>query len=387
MTIYLDHQATTPVDQDVIDTMQPLWNENFGNPHSSEHIIGWTANSHIENSKALIADVLNAEPDEIFFYSGATEANNHSIFALSKLAHKSTDRKRVIISEIEHKCVLEASRYWADQFQLDLCLLRVDSEGFVDLDHLSELLKVPTFYCSVIYVNNEIGTIQHIDQISSLLRDKSVLFHSDCAQALKAVAIENISENVDIATFSGHKIGGPQGIGCSYINSELHNHLEAQILGGGQQQSMRSGTLALPLVVGLGKAFNNANDEAVNLKNRTTLLNKSEFLWDELKRRIPEIELNGPNLKMRHPGNLNIFFPDVLASDLLFSLQPHVCASSGSACSSGSIEPSYVLLASGFNDKRASSSIRFSVSSDTSTEDLTGAVELIDKKYKELLNT
>ena len=329
MTIYLDHQATTPVAQDVIDTMQPLWNENFGNPHSSEHIIGWTANSHIENSKALIANVLNAEPDEIFFYSGATEANNHSIFALSKLAHKSTDRKRVIISEIEHKCVLEASRYWADQFQLDLCLLRVDSEGFVDLDHLSELLKVPTFYCSIIYVNNEIGTIQHINQISSLLRDKGVLFHSDCAQTLKAVDLETISETVDIATFSGHKVGGPQGIGCSYINSELHIHLEAQILGGGQQQSMRSGTLALPLVVGLGKAFNNANDEAVNLKNRITLLNKSEFLWDELKRRIPEIELNGPNLKMRHPGNLNIFFPDVLASDLLLSLQPHVCASSG----------------------------------------------------------
>ena len=366
---------------------RPLWNENFGNPHSSEHIIGWTANSHIENSKALIANVLKAESDEIFFYSGATEANNHSIFALSKLAHKSTDRKRVIISEIEHKCVLEASRYWADQYQLDLCLLRVDSEGFVDLDHLSELLKVPTFYCSIIYVNNEIGTIQHIDQISSLLRDKGVLFHSDCAQALKAVDLDTISETIDIATFSGHKIGGPQGIGCSYINSELHNHLEAQILGGGQQQSMRSGTLALPLVVGLGKAFNIANDEAVNLKNRTTLLNKSKFLWNELKRKIPEIELNGPDLKMRHPGNLNIFFPNVLASDLLFSLQPHVCASSGSACSSGSIEPSYVLLASGFNDKRASSSIRFSVSSDTSTQDLTEAVELIDKKYKELLNT
>ena len=150
---------------------------------------------------------------------------------------------------------------------------------------------------------------------------------------------------------------------------------------------MRSGTLALPLVVGLGKAFNNAADEALNLKNRISLQNKSEFLWNELKRRIPEIELNGPNLKMRHPGNLNIFFPNVLASDLLFSLQPYVCASSGSACSSGSIEPSYVLLASGFNHKRASSSIRFSVSSDTSTEDLTGAVELIDKKYKELLNT
>jgi cysteine desulfurase len=387
MTIYLDHQATTPVNKGVIDTMLPLWNENFGNPHSSEHIIGWTANSHIENSKALIANVLKAESDEIFFYSGATEANNHSIFALSKLAHKSTDRKRVIISEIEHKCVLEASRYWADQYQLDLCLLRVDSEGFVDLDHLSELLKVPTFYCSIIYVNNEIGTIQHIDQISSLLRDKGVLFHSDCAQALKAVDLDTISETIDIATFSGHKIGGPQGIGCSYINSELHNHLEAQILGGGQQQSMRSGTLALPLVVGLGKAFNIANDEAVNLKNRTTLLNKSKFLWNELKRKIPEIELNGPDLKMRHPGNLNIFFPNVLASDLLFSLQPHVCASSGSACSSGSIEPSYVLLASGFNDKRASSSIRFSVSSDTSTQDLTEAVELIDKKYKELLNT
>ena len=150
---------------------------------------------------------------------------------------------------------------------------------------------------------------------------------------------------------------------------------------------MRSGTLALPLVVGLGKAFNNAADKALNLKNRISLQNKSEFLWNELKKVIPELKLNGPNFNKRHPGNLNIFFPDVLASDLLLSLQPHVCASSGSACSSGSIEPSYVLLASGFNDKRASSSIRFSVGTDTSTEDLKGAVDLISKKYKEFLNT
>jgi len=386
MTIYLDHQASTPANQSVIDTMQPFWRENFGNPHSSEHVVGWTANSHIEKSKDLISKVLGSESDEIFFYSGATEANNHSMFALSALANKFSDRKRVIISEIEHKCILESSRYWAEKFGLELCLLKVDGSGMVDLAQLIELLEVPTLFCSIMYVNNEVGAIQDLEKIAGLLKKSGVLFHSDCAQALKAVNLEKLAEQVDIATFSGHKIGGPQGIGCSFISAHLHDLIEAQILGGGQQQSLRSGTVALPLVVGLGEAFKYSSDENFNNKYRLSLLTKNKFLWEKLKNVAPELQLNGPELKLRHPGNLNIFFPGVLASNLLLSLQPLVCASSGSACSSGSIEPSYVLLALGYSSKHASCSARFSVSVDTSNNDLKTAANIIGKKYKELLN-
>ena len=386
MTIYLDHQASTPANQSVIDAMQPFWRDNFGNPHSSEHIVGWNANSSVQNSKEIISEVLGSEPDEIFFYSGATEANNHSIFAMSALSKNYPERKRIIISEIEHKCVLESSIYWAEEFGLELCFLKVNKIGMVDLEQLNELLEVPTLYCSIMYVNNEIGVIQNITKIAGLLKNAGVLFHSDCAQALKAVDLENLSEQVDIATFSGHKIGGPQGIGCSFISSELQDWMLAQILGGGQQQNLRSGTLALPLVVGLAEAFRNMSEKDLNDKNKLNLLNKSEFLWEELKKKNANIELNGPELNLRHPGNLNICFPGVLASDLLLSLQPHICASSGSACSSGSIEPSYVLLALGYSTKHASCSVRFSVGVDTSRIDLKNAANMISKKYKEIYN-
>ncbi len=387
MAIYLDHQASTPANQSVIDIMHPLWRENFGNPHSSEHIAGWTANSYVETSKEVISGVLGCEPDEVFFYSGATEANNHSMFALSALSKKFPDRKRVIVSEIEHKCILESSRYWAQHFGLELCLLKVDRDGMADLSQLAELLKLPTLYCSIMYVNNEVGAIQDLEKIADLLEGTGVFFHSDCAQALKAVNLQSISEHVDIATFSGHKIGGPQGIGCAFISSNIHNIIEAQILGGGQQQGLRSGTLALPLVVGLGEAFRNVSDEDKATEQRFTLSHKSEVLWKALKEIIPDIQLNGPNLNLRHPGNLNIYFPGVLASDLLLSVQPHICASSGSACSSGSIEPSYVLLALGYPTIHASCSVRFSVSVDTPISDLENAANIIGEKYIQLLST
>ena len=384
MTIYMDHQATTPTHSSVIEAMQPFWGAEFGNPHSSEHIVGWSANSKVENSKQTIADTLLCEADEIVFYSGATEANNHGIFALSNLSKKLPDRRQIIISTIEHKCVMEAAQFWAEIFDLNVATLSVDENGYVDLHELKALLEVPTLFCSIMLVNNEIGAIQNIEKISEILKGKSVFLHSDCAQALKAFNGASICEFVDIATFSGHKIGGPQGIGCAYIAGDLQADIAPLTLGGGQQNGLRSGTLPLPLIVGLAKAFELLGDEEKGMCSRHSLAQIRDDFWFALKQKIPELELNGPVLENRHPGNLNIHFPEVRASDLLMMLQPNLCASSGSACSSGSIESSYVLLALYGDTGRAQSSVRLSLDITITKDNLLEAVEIFSATYVKL---
>ena len=380
----MDHQATTPTHSSVIEAMQPFWRAEFGNPHSSEHIVGWSANSQVENSKQTIADTLLCEADEIVFYSGATEANNHGIFALSHLSKKLPDRRQIIISSIEHKCVLEAANFWVKNFNLSVATLGVDENGHVNLPELKALLEVPTLFCSIMLVNNEIGAIQNIEIISEILKEKGVFLHSDCAQALKAVDGPSICEFVDIATFSGHKVGGPQGIGCAYIAGELQADIAPLTLGGGQQNGLRSGTLPLPLVVGLAKAFELFSDEEKGISDRHSLAQIRDDFWFALKQKIPELELNGPVLEDRHPGNLNIYFPEVRASDLLMMLQPNLCASSGSACSSGSIEPSYVLLALYGDTGRAQSSVRLSLDITITKDSLLEAVEIFSATYIKL---
>ena len=377
----MDHQATTPTHSSVIEVMQPFWRAEFGNPHSSEHIVGWTANRRVENSKQTIADILLCEADEIVFYSGATEANNHGIFALSHLSKKLPDRHQIIISSIEHKCVIEAANFWAENFNLSIATLDVDENGHVNLHKLNALLEVPTLFCSIMFVNNEIGTIQNIEKISKILKEKGVFLHSDCAQALKAVDGASICEYVDIATFSGHKIGGPQGIGCAYIAGELQADIVPLTLGGGQQSGLRSGTLPLPLVVGLAKAFELFGDEEKRTSDRHSLAQIRDEFWFALQQKIPGLELNGPVLEDRHPANLNIYFPEVRASDLLMMLQPNLCASSGSACSSGSIEPSYVLLALYGDTARAQSSVRLSLDITITQDNLLDAVEIFSSTY------
>jgi cysteine desulfurase len=384
MTIYMDHQATTPTHSSVIEAMQPFWRAEFGNPHSSEHIVGWSANNRVENSKQTIADTLLCEADEIVFYSGATEANNHSIFALSHLSKKLPDRRQIIISSIEHKCVIEAANFWAENFNLSVATLGVDENGHVNLHELKTLLEVPTLFCSIMFVNNEIGAIQNIEKISEILKKKGVFLHSDCAQTLKAVDGASICEFVDIATFSGHKVGGPQGIGCAYIAGELQADIAPLTVGGGQQNGLRSGTLPLPLVVGLAKAFELFGDEEKGISDRHSLAQIRDEFWIQLQQKIPELELNGPVLEDRHPGNLNIYFPEVRASDLLMMLQPNLCASSGSACSSGSIEPSYVLLALYGDTGRAQSSVRLSLDITITKDSLLEAVEIFSATYIKL---
>jgi cysteine desulfurase len=384
MTIYMDHQATTPSHPSVVEAMQPFWRTDFGNPHSSEHIVGWNANSKVESSKQVIADTLFCEADEIIFYSGATEANNHGIFALSNLSKKLPDRRQIIISAIEHKCVIEAAQFWSETFDLEVATLGVDKNGHVNMHELKNLLEVPTLFCSIMFVNNEVGTIQDIAQISEVLKAKGVFLHSDCAQALKAVDSASICEYVDVATFSGHKIGGPQGIGCAYIASDLQADFAPLTLGGGQQSGLRSGTLPLPLIVGLSVAFALFSDEEKESSKRQSLAKLRDDFWLELKQKIPGVQLNGPYLNNRHPGNLNIHFPEIRASDLLMILQPKLCASSGSACSSGSIEPSYVLLALYGDSARAESSVRLSLETTNALSDLENAVEILSASYLKL---
>lgn len=370
-TIYLDHQATTPTTASVYEAMKPYWSNKFGNPHSSEHIVGMIADRKITESKEKISSTLRCEPDEIFFTSGATESNNTAIYSLCALS-KFRPEKQVIISAIEHKCVIEAAKHWTAVFGLNLKVLDVDEEGFIDCSQLAELLKTPTLFCSIIAANNEIGTIQKLEQISEITSSAGSLLHSDAAQALKADLGYDICDHVDIASFSGHKIGGPQGIGCLYISASIQSEFVPLILGGGQQNGIRAGTLPLPLCVGLAQAF-----EDVSLVDFSQIRKVRNILFNALGSSIEGIKLNGPKLEIRHACNLNIYFPEIESADLIASLQPHVAVSSGSACGSGNIEPSYVLRALPTKIDVSRNSIRMSVSESTTAQDVIKVANLI----------
>ena len=375
-TIYLDHQATTPTTTSVLQVMEPYWNEKFGNPHSSEHIIGMIADRKIEDAKEQISSHLCCEPDEIFFTSGATESNNTAIYSLCALS-RSRSEKQVIITAIEHKCIIEAAKHWTAVFGLDLKVLDVDEQGFIERSQLIEFLKTPTLFCSIMAANNEIGTIQKLDEISEIVWAAGSLLHSDAAQALKTDLEYDVCEHVDVASFSGHKIGGPQGIGCIYISASIQQDFTPLILGGGQQNGIRSGTLPLPLCIGLGQAFADlASYDFAQIRQTRNMLFKS------LAASIDGIRLNGPRLENRHACNLNIYFPNIESADLIAGIQPHIAVSSGSACGSGSIEPSYVLRALPLDIDVSRNSIRISVGGGTSEQDVINAVNVITRKCR-----
>jgi len=377
-TIYLDNQATTPVKSSVIKDMKPFWADQFGNPHSNEHYVGLLANQHIVNAKYKIATAIQAEEDEIFFTSGATESNNHSIFALCALSQRRSERQ-IIISPLEHKCIIEAAHYWASIFNLEVVYVNVDECGYIDLDHLESLLKKPTLFCSIIGVNNEIGTIQDLTILGDIIHSHGAVFHSDLAQAPKSSNEAMDFQSVDLASFSGHKIGGPPGIGCLFISAEWQSEIQPLIHGGGQQLGIRSGTLPLPLSVGLGSAFSYLNkDDIAKMK----LLR--DHLYEGLKDNIPDLMINGPELSKRHAGNLNVRFTGVKVADLIASLQPKIAVSSGSACGSGNIEPSYVIEAISGDFDRASESMRLSVHENQKKDHIEMAVEIISQKYQQL---
>jgi cysteine desulfurase len=376
-TIYLDHQATTPLDARVFSAMEPYLGELFGNPHSADHFLGWQAAQAVEDAAARVAGLIGADADEIVFTSGATEANNFALLGLGRRA-SGGNRRRILVSAIEHKCVLAVSRVLGQQLGYRTEQLPVDSAGFVDMAALKEALANDVLVVSVMAVNNEIGTIQNIAELSEIIRRSGAFFHCDAAQAPCAIDLKNITNYVDLLSLSAHKMYGPQGIGALFIRRDLKNRVEPLIYGGGQQQELRSGTVPVALCVGMGTAASiiNTSDAA---EERISLHQRRDFFIHMLMNISWPTFLNGPEGVQRHPGNVNIRFEGFDAHDILSTLQPRLAASTGSACSSGIPEPSHVLRAIGLSRDAANASIRFSIGRTTTDAELEEAIELIDE--------
>lgn len=356
--------------------MQPFWAEFHGNPHSSEHSTGWSANKATESSRVKVADLISADSDEIIFTSGATEANNLAIKGLSFPDQQLSQRKTILVAATEHKCVLESAAYVARTKGYSLYVIPVDRKGHVELDKLQDMLTEDVLLVSVALVNNEIGTIQDLAAISKLCRDVGATFHSDFAQAPSAVNLLDYADLADMVSLSGHKFGGPMGIGALYVSRELKDRIEPLFHGGGQEWGMRSGTLALPLCVGIGAAAEFHCSEA-GAAARQRVAGLRDLFVNKLLSSRDLIRLNGDTLSARHPGNANLRFEQHEADEILRRLQPIVSASTGSACSSGITEPSYVLSAIGLTLDEAQASIRFSFGHTNTADEVLEAAEAV----------
>jgi cysteine desulfurase len=351
-SIYLDYQATTPVDPRVVEAMSPYWEIEFGNPHSSKHAFGWRADDAVQRARQSIAELLGADADEIVFTSGATEANNLAILGL--LGHRNVDRKRVIVSAIEHKCVLESARQLS-RLGYQVVQAPVGRSGLVDLETLAELIDDNTELVSIMAVNNEIGTIQPIEKISTLCRKAGILLHCDAAQAGAAFEIDVVRLGVDMLSLSGHKLYGPKGIGSLYVSHAVRHQLRPIIHGGGQEGGLRSGTLPVPLCVGFGTAADILRDRLPF--EQSSLQGKREAFLQALEANGVDFTVNGEG-ERRHPGNLNLRLRGVDAEILTANLQPNVAISTGAACTSGIPEPSHVLRAIGLTAEEAGECVR-----------------------------
>ena len=381
-TVYADYQATTPVDPRVIKAMAPYWNGQFGNPHSSDHAVGWNAAKVVSNAAEDVARLIGADADEVIFTSGATEANNLALFGLAGRAP--LGRNRILVSPIEHKCVLAATRALAEQKGLLIERIPVFETGDIDLLALEATLDDSVLVVSIMAVNNEIGTIQNIQDIAAATKRRGILFHCDAAQAPCAMGnMYNISDFADLASLSGHKIYGPQGIGALYVRREVQEELEPLIHGGGQQNGLRSGTVPVALCAGMAAASEimDSDDAAAERKRVACLRDKFLRLLEDSD--FP-IAVNGPAGKHRHPGNANIQFSGFDAHDLLSALQPEIAASTGAACTSGIPEPSHVLDAVGLNESEIASSVRFSFGRFTTDEDVERAAATVIEKLENL---
>lgn len=373
-TIYADYQATTPVDSDVLAKMVPHWSGSFGNPHSNDHIIGWRAAEAVRDAAASVAAMIGADADEIIFTSGATEANNLALLGLARRAL--AGRRRILVSAIEHKCVLAAARSLAGIGGFAVETIPVDGKGFLDLTTLTEQLDENVLVVCVMAANNEIGTLQDIPRIAELLAPHGILLHCDAAQAPCAMDVSDLTRHADLVSLSGHKIYGPQGIGALYIRREVQGRIEPLIYGGGQQEGLRSGTVPVPLCVGMAAAADILRTPEAP-EERARLARQRDAFIRLLENGPFPITLNGPVGDRRHSGNVNVQFPGFDAHSILGALQPRLAASTGSACTSGAPEPSHVLRAIGLNDLQSESSIRFSFGRFTTDEEIEEAACLV----------
>lgn len=374
--IYLDNQATTIIDPSVLEAMMPYFSVPT-NPHSRNHAYGWNAEDAINNSRKSIASLLNCSPEEIIFTSGATESNNIAIVG-SYNFHKF---KHVITVKTEHKCVLESVKY-INKLGCKATLLNVQPNGIIDLNELENAITDETGLVSVMFANNEIGVIQPIEEIGEICKKKGVLFHVDAAQAFGKVPINVRDMNISLLSLSGHKIYGPMGVGALFVSKKPKVRLKAIFNGGGQERNLRSGTLPTPLIVGFGKAAEICLKVMDEESKRIRAL--MEMLYSGIKEKLPFIVLNG-DYEQRIPNNLNLSFPYVEGESLLVALNKFAL-SSGSACTSASLEPSYVLNALGVDDILAHSSVRFGIGRFTTEEEIKIAIKLIVEKVTMLLN-
>ena len=374
-TIYFDNQATTPVDTRVMEAMAPYFSDVFGNPHSADHSVGWRAAEALKEATARLSSFIGADPDEIVFTSGATESNNLALLGFGRRA-TGGERRRILVSPIEHKCVLAVSRVLREHLGYTVEYLPVDCEGRLVIPALEEAIGDDVLVVSVMAVNNEIGTIQDIQRISHIVRECGAAFHCDAAQAPGAIDLGSIANNVDFLSLSAHKMYGPKGIGVLFVRRGLQAQVEPLIYGGGQQRNLRSGTVPVGLCVGMGTAAALLTTEQAS-KERETLSQKRDKFVQNLQALAWRIQLNGPPGRDRHPGNANLRFDGFLAHDILAALQPHIAASTGSACTSGIPEPSHVLRAIGLTSDEAEASIRFSLGRNTTDADIDQATSLI----------
>ncbi len=376
LPIYMDYSATTPVDPRVVEKMIPFLTSNFGNPASRSHAYGWSAEEAVEEAREHVAALVNADPREIIWTSGATEGDN---LAIKGAAHFYKDKgKHVITVKTEHKAVLDPVRE-LEREGFEATYLQPQPNGLITLDQLREAIRPDTILVSVMLVNNEIGVIQDIPAIGELCREKGIIFHCDAAQATGKVVIDLASWKVDLMTFTAHKTYGPKGIGALYVRRKPRVRLEAQMHGGGHERGLRSGTLPTHQIVGMGEAFRIAKLEMGTEIERIRMLR--DRLWDGLKG-IEEVYLNG-DWEHRVPHNLNVSFNFVEGESLIMAIK-ELAVSSGSACTSASLEPSYVLRALGRNDELAHSSIRFTLGRFTTEHDVDFAVKLLKSKIDKL---
>ena len=374
--IYLDYGATTPVDPRVVDAMIPWLREHFGNPASRSHAWGWEAEEAVEKARGQVAALIGADPREIVWTSGATESNN---LALKGAAHfYQTRGKHIITVRTEHKAVLDTVRELERQ-GFEATYLDVEADGLLDLEKFRDAIRPDTILASVMFVNNEIGVIQDIAAIGAICREKGVIFHVDAAQATGKVAIDLATLPVDLMSLASHKTYGPKGIGALYVRRKPRIRLEAQMHGGGHERGMRSGTLPVHQIVGMGLAFEIARQEMAEENARIAALHQR--LLDGLSG-IEQVFVNG-DLTRRVPHNLNMSFNFVEGESLIMGVKG-IAVSSGSACTSASLEPSYVLRALGRSDELAHSSLRMTIGRFTTVEEIDYAVSTLKDRVAKL---
>lgn len=376
LPIYFDYQATTPVDPRVTEKMIEVMKNEFGNPHSRSHAFGWRAEALVEKARKQVADLIHCNPKEIFFTSGATESNNLAIKGVAKFY--APEKNHIITIATEHKCVINSARELEHE-GFEVTFLPVKQNGIVDLKTLEAAITPKTSIVSIMAVNNEIGVIQPLAEIGAICRKHGAFFHTDAAQAFGKIPLNVDEMNIDLMSISGHKIYGPKGIGAIYIRRKPRVRVKPLISGGGQERGIRSGTLATPLIAGLGKAAELAGLEME--KDYQHVKKLSDKFYNAMQS-IPKVYLNGDR-NQRYPGNLNFSFAGIEGESLIMAIKD-LAVSSGSACTSESLEPSYVLAALGVEVEMAHTSIRIGIGRFTTEEEVDYAINLIRAKVDKL---